>query len=331
MANKQFKDLPEVTSLNDNDVFPLDNNVNVSKKIRASNLRNYVNVTGSFLGLTDTPVDYSGDAGKAVFVNGGESALEFANVSGSHTIKNDSTPLTPREALNFSGAGVFVSDDAGNDETDIIISGSASKWGIRDEGVPETDQNWLNFVGNGVFVNQDAGNNEIEIIVSGSTIDTFIELTDTPLVYAGNSGTVPQVNSGENALIFSDPNNIVRRTLSVLVNGSSAITTGDGQAYFGRIPSYLNGWNIVEVAANRVVGTGLLTIMIHNLTQSADILSTALTVDANEKDSKDAAAPAVIDTSEDDVVTGDRFRVDIDGDVGTDSTWVEVQMTLEKP
>ena len=39
-----------------------------------------------------------------------------------------------------------------------------------------------------------------------------------------------------------------------------------------------------------------------------DVLSTALTIDANEYDSKDATTPAVINTSNDDVATGDQYR-----------------------
>ena len=121
-----------------------------------------------------------------------------------------------------------------------------------------------------------------------------------------------------------------KRTISVLVNDSTALTSGDGKAYFPRIPSTMNGWNVVEVAANMVAGTGAVTIMIHNLTDAQDILSVALTIDANEKDSKDAATPATINTSYDDVATGDRFRVDIDG-AGTGTTWLDVQMTLQAP
>lgn len=122
----------------------------------------------------------------------------------------------------------------------------------------------------------------------------------------------------------------VKRTMSILVNDSTALTSGDGKAYFPRSPSYMNGWNVIEVAANMVAGTGAVTIMIHNLTQTADILSTALTIDANEKDSKDAATPAVIDTSEDDLQTGDRLRIDIDG-AGTGTTWLDVQITVQLP
>ena len=150
------------------------------------------------------------------------------------------------------------------------------------------------------------------------------------------SASIGEVDTGSATNRHINPNSLRgsmhgKRTISVLVNAGDAIATGNGQAYFGRIPSYLIGWNIIEVAANRVAGTGLLTIMIHNFTQSADILTTALTIDANEKDSKDAASAAVIDTGQDDVATGDRYRVDVDGDVGGDSTWVEVQMTLQKP
>lgn len=188
------------------------------------------------------------------------------------------------------------------------------------------------------------GSSKITVTLNGQDID--IDLAEANVNHDNLSGFVAdehspsasaaEVTTGTATNRHITPNALRdsaygKRTISVLVNGGSVISTGDGQAYYGRIPSYLNGWNIIEVAANRVVGTGLLTIMIHNLTQSQDILTTALTIDANEKDSKDAAAAAVIDTAQDDVTTGDRFRVDIDGDAGSDSTWVEVQMTLQKP
>ncbi len=71
-------------------------------------------------------------------------------------------------------------------------------------------------------------------------------------------------------------------------------------------------------------------IQIHNLTQGADLFTTLLTIDANEKDSKDALNPVVIDPNEDDLQTGDRFRVDIDG-AGTGTTWLDIQLAVQKP
>ena len=121
-----------------------------------------------------------------------------------------------------------------------------------------------------------------------------------------------------------------KRTMSVLVNDSVELVSGNGRAYFPRIPSYLNGWKIIEVAANMVAGTALVVVQLHNLTQTADILTVELTIDANEKDSKDATTPAVIDTGENTLATGDRIRVDVD-DEGAGTTWYDVQITAQLP
>ncbi len=121
-----------------------------------------------------------------------------------------------------------------------------------------------------------------------------------------------------------------KRTMSVLINDANVLSSGDGKAYFPRIPSFMNGWNIIEVAANIVAGTALVTIQFHNLTQTADILTTKLTIDANEKDSKDAVTPAVIDATENTLTTGDRIRIDADG-AGTGTTWTDVQFTAQLP
>jgi hypothetical protein len=172
-------------------------------------------------------------------------------------------------------------------------------------------------------------------LLSQQTADDAYVKSDFTDFVANNAATAAQITTGTDTdnPIVSDAlagSGYGKRTMSVLVNDATALTSGDGKAYFPRIPSYLNGWNIIEVAANMVAGTGAVTIQLYNLTQTADILSTELTIDANEKDSKDAAAAAVIDTSEDDVQTGDRIRIDIDG-AGTGTTWLDVQMTLQLP
>lgn len=70
--------------------------------------------------------------------------------------------------------------------------------------------------------------------------------------------------------------------------------------------------------------------MIHNLTDTVDMLSTALTIDANEKDSKDATTAAVIDTDHDDVATGDELRFDVDV-AGTGTKGLEVRLAFRLP
>ena len=109
---------------------------------------------------------------------------------------------------------------------------------------------------------------------------------------------------------------------------ATAVTTGDGKRTVF-IPQELNGMNLV--AAQAFVHTpstsGLPTMMIHNLTDAADMLSTAITIDETEYDSCHAATPPVVDTAHDDVASGDRIRVDVDG-AGTGTAGLDVALTF---
>ena len=84
------------------------------------------------------------------------------------------------------------------------------------------------------------------------------------------------------------------------------------------------------IRRSTVSSSGLPTIQIHNLTDTSDMLTTEITIDENEKHSKDAADPAVIDTSEDDVVTGDELRIDVNI-AGTGTKGLQVDMTFQLP
>ena len=119
--------------------------------------------------------------------------------------------------------------------------------------------------------------------------------------------------------------------LAVSDPNGAALTTGDGKAYF-RVPSTLNGYNLIEVAAqvSTVSSSGLPTIQIRNVTDSVDMLSTKITIDASEKDSSTAATPAVIDTSVDDVATADQLAIDVDV-AGTGTKGLLVEMHFQLP
>ena len=77
--------------------------------------------------------------------------------------------------------------------------------------------------------------------------------------------------------------------------------------------------------------TNTLDIQIHNLTQTADMLSTKLTIDSAETDSATAATAAVIDTANDDVATGDRIRIDVDAVHTTASKGLVVELQFALP
>jgi hypothetical protein len=106
----------------------------------------------------------------------------------------------------------------------------------------------------------------------------------------------------------------LERAVEVLCIGyGTACTIQDGVGYF-RVPIELNGYNLNSVGAAVITAgtTGSMSIQVHNKTDAVDMLSTKLTIDSEETDSKTAATPAVINTSYDDVVTGDLLRIDID-------------------
>jgi len=94
---------------------------------------------------------------------------------------------------------------------------------------------------------------------------------------------------------------------------ATALGTGDGKFYFA-VPAELNGYNLVGAHAyvDTVSSSGTPTYQIHNVTDTQDMLSTLITIDANEKTSYTASAQPVIDTGHDDVATGDIIRIDKD-------------------
>lgn len=75
------------------------------------------------------------------------------------------------------------------------------------------------------------------------------------------------------------------------------------------------------------VGSSATTVMVHNLTNTDDLLSTATTIDSGDSSSYDAATPHVIDQSGTPPVNyitrGDVLRIDVDA-AGTGAKGLEV-------
>ena len=119
--------------------------------------------------------------------------------------------------------------------------------------------------------------------------------------------------------------------IMVVVPGT-ATATGDGKAYF-RVPAELNGMNLTGVAATVYTAgtTNTTDIQIRNKTDTADMLSTKLTIDSGETDTSTAATAAVINTSTDDVVTGDVIAIDVDAVSSTPAQGLYVEMRFELP
>lgn len=116
-----------------------------------------------------------------------------------------------------------------------------------------------------------------------------------------------------------------------VIADNATLATGDGQIIV-MIPSELNGYNLTAVAAfvTTVSSSGTPTIQLRNVTDAVDMLSTRITIDANENTSYTAATPPVIDGAHDDVATGDLIAVDVDV-AGTGAKGLGVSMTFTLP
>jgi len=168
---------------------------------------------------------------------------------------------------------------------------------------------------------------------SGST-PGLIEISTTPTGTASevirltiredgtfNFNTVPTINFNSAAITNFDLDEsgtgntikIRRGVQTVLFDFTTDVATGDGKFYFHIDPS-LAGNNLIDVHAEVITAgtTGTTDIQIHNVTQTADMLSTKITIDSTETGSDTAAAAAVIDTANDDVAENDLIRIDVD-------------------
>jgi hypothetical protein len=188
--------------------------------------------------------------------------------------------------------------------------------------------------------NDEAAQDAVGGIMSGTGLATSTYddgantiVIDVPAAVASDLNTGTNTTKGVTADALAG-SNFGTRVVQLAVTdpaASTAITTGDGKAYF-RVPAELNGMDLVAVALTLITpGTATgLTVQIANVTQAADMLATKLTTDATETDSLTAAVPAVIDTGHDGVVTGDQLRIDFDA-VPTGGKGVIVTLSFRLP
>lgn len=166
-----------------------------------------------------------------------------------------------------------------------------------------------------------------------------IAVEGSNLLRESDVASAANINTGTDNAKYVSPDSLAGsnfgiRYVAVTLNGSTALTTSD-KAYY-RIPAALTGMNLVSVAAT--VGTGAAgasssgtpTFTVKNVTDSNQMLSTSLTVDANEYSSATAATAAVINTATDDVVTDDLIEVACTT-AGTGTTFCTITMGFQLP
>ena len=94
----------------------------------------------NFLSLFDTPASYIGEGTRAVVVKASEDGIEFSTVSagGGHVIQDEGVSLANRAYLNFVGDGIEATDNAGNNATDVTISGIGDAVKIHGQDIDVT-------------------------------------------------------------------------------------------------------------------------------------------------------------------------------------------------
>ena len=133
-------------------------------------------------------------------------------------------------------------------------------------------------------------------------------------------------SSATRSILFNKITAFTERTLVIkCVADTIGPSVGNGITHV-TIPSTLDGKNLSSAQAHvYTVGTGsTTTVQLHNLTDGQDMLSTAITIDASEKDSSTAATPSVVGAYGG-VSTADVIRIDVDV-VASSTLGLEVRM-----
>ena len=125
-----------------------------------------------------------------------------------------------------------------------------------------------------------------------------------------------------------------------VIDQATALTTGEAKDIW-YAPIELNNWNLVraEAAVDTVSSSGAITVTLERVrlgtgAATNDMLSTAITLDANERTSYSAATPSVVNGSYDDLsvssATQDTIEANIDG-VGTGGKGLVLILTFQLP
>lgn len=188
--------------------------------------------------------------------------------------------------------------------TDNFIVSVASAWASR---TPTQVRTTLN-VEDGADVTDTTN-----VTAAGALMDS--EVTDLVFVKALSDADVSTVNTGTSTTGVVTPDSLAgsyagTKSLSVQVyEGATDVATGDGKAYI-TIPESLNGMNLVRAQATVVTAgtTNATTVMIHNKTDAADMLSGAISIASGGT----VGTVGTVNGSADDVATNDVLRIDVD-------------------
>jgi len=279
-------------------------------------------------------------AGANLYVHPNHSGEVTSVADGAQTIANDAVTYAKMQDVSATDKVLGRVTAGAGDVEEIACTAFARS--ILDDADEATFKGTVNLeIGVDVLAQQTIGiadNNLLEVDDATAVDDDFARFTAngieglTPAeamtaLPAANTTTpgkvelaiASEINTGTDATRAVTPDSLAGSNFGIryfevtCYDYTTDCVVADGVGYF-HVPAGLNGMNLVEVHAFCITAgtTGTMDIQIHNLTDTADMLSTKITIDTTETGSDTAATPPVINGATDDVVTNDVIRIDVD-------------------
>jgi hypothetical protein len=243
---------------------------------------------------------------------------------------NNAIRISSNITANFAFSNVYLTD------TDVGYS-----WqGVGNLGITTSNtHNVITLVeGSGMQFDVDQTNVSIRITtgafdranIAFNTANLALNVAQSAFNQANNA-----YNIAQNSFNTANTANIIPRIIQMLVTDPQGSSLSNVIGVLScRINSVLNNYNLTAVAASvtNVSTSGLPTVNLVRMRNNvaANMLSTMITIDANEFDSSTAATPAVINTANAMVLTADQIRVDVNN-TGTGAKGLIVELTFTKP
>lgn len=234
-----------------------------------------------------------------------------------------SSVVTAASTTTFTNK-TFDANGTGNSLTNVEVADLAATAVVTEgEGINSSDNDTSLPTSAAVknYVDTFAGSSNITTVgtLSSGNADAIVSAASTTTAGKVEIAIASEINTGTDTGRAISPDSLAGSNFGIryfsltLFGPTEDSATGDGKAYF-HVPPGLNGMNLTYVHGYNVSAgtTGTTDIQIHNLTDTADMLTTKLTIDSGENGSDTAATAAVINGAADDVATNDVIRIDVD-------------------
>lgn len=176
--------------------------------------------------------------------------------------------------------------------------------------------------------------------LSATEVTANLNAATTALQGMSELATTAETNTGTDTARVVTPDGLAgsiygRKTVCIiLMEDDTVVTSGDGLLTW-TVPEDLNGMNLVGVGISVVTvddGADDIDVDIYNVTDTADMLSTAWQIDGGDDDSTDhGAQPGAINGATDDVATADKLRFDVTTYAGDNAAGLQIRMVFETP